>query len=375
MIELPVPPAPARNTRARLVAPLAAPLAAVLAGALLALSQPAGAADKLDPIPIVETWLLPRYDALVATTAAQKAAWTTFCAAPAPAGIAALKDAYGKTADAWNAVEFVTIGPISLDTRADRFSFFPDRRNAIARAMAEIISDTDASRLAPDRFAQTSAAVQGLPALERLLYDEGADAALAAGDEAARRCAFGLAIATNLATIASDVRTQWGDRTKGLLGAVVSGKGDPAFFPDIGALPGMILTDLAGAYQRVTDTKIHPVLGSGPADAKPKLADNWRSGRSGRVVTNMVKSADALLKAVSLQLPSRPQWVVGRVVTAADKAADAFPADLGAAAASDDGVAAIQKDIKDFREAQRAVYKPVASFFAISLGFNALDGD
>lgn len=353
----------------------AALAAALLASSLTLAGQPAAAAPTFDAVVLLEGWLLPRYDALVTTTAAQKDAWNTFCAAAGAEGIATLKTAYGKTADAWNAVEFVTLGPISLNLSADRFSFFPDRRNAISRGMAEMIDDTDAGRLAPERFAQTSAAVQGLPALERLLFDAGADAALVAGPEAARRCAYGVAIATNLADIAAQVRTAWGDRSKGLLAAIVSGKGDPALFPDVGALPGMLLTDLSGAYQRVTDTKIMPVLGSGPDAAKPKLADGWRSGRSGRIVTNMIVSADALLKAVSDQMPSRPQWVVGRVVKAADKAAESFPADLGAAAQTTDGVAVIHKAIKDFKDAQIAVYKPVASYFVISLGFNALDGD
>jgi predicted lipoprotein len=356
--------------------PFALARRAVLAGAVLALlpAVPAAAAS-LDPVPLIETWLLPRYDALVASTGAQKEAWGAFCAKPDAAGVAALKDAYGKAADAWTAVEFITFGPVTLSLRADRFSFFPDRRNAIARAMADMIGDGDADRLAPARFAQASAAVQGLPALERLLFEDGAQAALVSGDEAARRCAFGIAIAGNLAAIAADIRTGWGDRASGALGAIVSGKGDPALFADVGALPGLILTDLSGAFQRVTDTRIMPVLGSGPAEAKPALADNWRSGRSGRVVRTMIESADALLKAIALQLPNRPQFVVNKAAAAADQAAAAFPADLGAAAQTASGAAAIQAAVKAFKGAQITVYKPIASYFGISLGFNALDGD
>lgn len=349
---------------------------AVLAAGLAFGTGPAAAADpKLDPVPLIETWLLPRYDALATATAAQAKAWAAFCPAPSAAGIAPLRDSYGKAADAWNAVEFVTFGPITLSLRADRISFFPDRRNAVSRGLAEIIADADPARLAPERFAQSSAAVQGLPALERLLYDEGAAEALVSGPEAARRCALGSAIANNVATIASEIRTAWGDKSSGVLGAVVSGKGDPALFPDVGALPGMILTDLSGAYQRVSDTKLLPVLGSGPADAKPTLADSWRSGRSGRVAANMIRSADALLVAVAAQLPSRPQWVVTKAATAADAAADKLPSDIGAAAASASGAQGIQAALKTFKAAQLAVYKPIASYFGISLGFNALDGD
>ncbi|MFS8039186.1 imelysin family protein [Xanthobacter sp. AM11] len=356
----------------------AAATAHLLIGATLAAGIPAparAASPVLDPVPLIEGWLLPRYDAFASATAAQSAAWAGFCAKPEAAGLGALKDAYGRAADAWNAVEFITFGPISLSLRTDRISFFPDRRNAIARGLSEIIADPDAARLEPDRFAQSSAAVQGLPALERLLFEEGAAAALTSGDEAARRCALGTAIAVNLATIATQVRTAWGDRTTGALGAIASGKGDPALFPDAAAVPAMILTDLSGAFQRVTDTKLLPVLGSGPSDAKPALADNWRAGRAGRVVANMVRSADALLVAVGAQMPSRPQWVVNKAASAADVAAEKIPADLGAAAGTASGAAALQSAIKVFKSAQATVYKPIASYFGISLGFNALDGD
>ncbi len=360
----------------RIPARLAA-AALICAGALASPGiTPAAAADPvLDPVPLIETWLLPRYDALTAAATAQKEAWTRFCASPDAAGIAPLKIAYGKAADAWNAVEFVTFGPISLSLRSDRLSFFPDKRNAITRALSETIADPDDARLQPQRFAQASAAVQGLPALERLLFEEAAAAALAAGPEVPRRCALGTAIAGNVAAIAGEIRAAWGNRTEGLLADIVAGKGNPALFPDVNALPGMILTDLSGAFQRVTDQKLLPVLGSGPADAKPALADSWRSGRSGRVAANMVKSADALLQAVALQLPSRPQWVVNKAATAADAAAAKLPEDIGAAAQTAAGAAGIQAAIKVFKAAQLTVYKPIASYFAISLGFNALDGD
>ncbi len=348
---------------------------ATMALATLAAPAMAAPAPALDPVSLIESWLLPRYDALVSATSAQKAAWTSFCAKPEASGIPALKSAFSKTADSWSAVEFITMGPVTLSLRADRFNFFPDRRNAISRAMGEIIADADPARLEPLRFAQSSAAVQGLPALERLLFEDDAAAALVSGPEAAHRCAYGTAIAVNLANIASEVRTGWGDRNSGALGAIVSGKGDPALFADVGALPGMILTDLSGAYQRVTDTRILPVLGSGPDDAKPMLADGWRAGRSGQVVTVMIQSADALLQEIGKQLPSRPQFVVNKAATAADKAAAEFPDDLGAAAKTAAGAAKIQAAVKAFKAAQLTVYRPVASYFAISLGFNALDGD
>ncbi|WP_052285937.1 imelysin family protein [Azorhizobium caulinodans] len=334
------------------------------------------AADpKLDPIPLIEGWLLPRYDTLREATEAQKAAWEAFVAKPDVGAIPGLKSAFAKAADAWTAVEFITLGPASQNLRPDRFNFFPDRRNAISRAMGEIISDADAGRVAPDRLAQSSAGAQGFPALERLLFEDGAADALLKGDEAVRRRAYGLGIAQNLATMAGEIRTAWGSRTEGVLGAIVSGKGDTTLFPDLGALPGMFLTDLAMAYQRTTDIKILPVLGPNPENAKPLLADGWRAGRSGQVVKVMITSANSLLQEVAKQLPSRPQYVVNRAATAADKAAADFPADLSAAAQTAAGEQKVQAEVKVFKAAQLTVYRPIASYFGISLGFNALDGD
>lgn len=341
--------------------------------ALLIPALPVQAAPALDPVPVIEGWLLPRYDALVSATADQQKAWTAFCKAPAQEGLASLKAAFGKAAESWTSVEFVTLGPVSLSLRADRFNFFPDRRNAIQRAMADVLASTDDGRFEPMRFGKSNAAAQGLPALERLLYDPGAPEALVAGNEAAVRCAYGTAIATNLATIAQEIRSGWGDKASGALGAIVSGKGDPVFFPDAAAVPGMILTDLSGGYQRASDTRILPVLGNG--DPKPLVAEGWRSGRSGRVVTVMITSADALLQEIAKQLPSRTQWAVNKAATAADKAAAEFPEDLGAAAQSSAGVTKVQAAMKTFKAAQITVYRPIAAYFGISLGFNALDGD
>lgn len=346
---------------------------AAAALALAATALPLKAAPALDPVPVIETWLLPRYDVLASAGADQQAAWTTFCAAPSAAGVDTLKAAFLKTADAWTAVEFVTMGPVSLALRADRFNFFPDRRNAIQRGMAEVLASTDEGRFEAERFGKSNAAAQGLPAMERLLFEQGAADALAAGAEAKVRCQYGTAIAGNLAGIAKDIRAGWGDKTSGALGAVVSGKGDPVFFPDAAAVPGMILTDLSGGYQRASDTRILPVLGNG--DPKPTLAEGWRSGRSGQVVKVMITSADALLQEVAKQLPSRTQWAVNKAATNADKAAADFPADLGAAAQTTDGAAKIQAALKMFKAAQITVYRPIAAYFGISLGFNALDGD
>lgn len=324
---------------------------------------------------VVEQWLLPRYDALQAATTAQHEAWDAFCKAPSSEGIAGLKQRFADASDAWAAVEFVTSGPVILALRSDRFNLFPERRNAVARSLAELISDPNEDRLEPERFGRLSAAAQGLPALERLLYEDGASAALASGPESARRCAIGRAIAGNLDEIARGIRSGWGDRSNGLLAQLLAGKSDPVFFPDPKALLSQMVTDLAGAYQRVVDQRLLAVAGKTIADAKPALADRRRSGRAKATILATISSADALTEVLAKGLDAKAQGIVDKAGQVALEAVKRLPDDVGAAAADPKGRRVLEAAVVALKAAQKTVAEPLASGLGVPLGFNALDGD
>ncbi|TCK31709.1 hypothetical protein EV667_1820 [Ancylobacter aquaticus] len=324
---------------------------------------------------IVENWLLPRYNTLLAATRAQREAWDGFCKAPSAEGVATLKSRFKAVSKGWSEVEFITFGPVMLSLRPDRFNLFPERRNAVGRSAAELIADPTDERLQPQRFFRLSAAAQGLPALERLLYDEGAEAALLAGPEAARRCALGQAIAVNLATIAEEIRAGWGSTSEGLLAQLRAGKSDPVYFPDPNALLSQIVTDLAGAYQRVVDQRLLVVLGKNVDEAKPLIADRRRSGLSRETIVAIIGSAGGLAEALSAGLDPKDRASLNATLQAAQAAADGLPEDIGAAATTLEGRKTLQAAVVAFKAAQAGVAKPLASGLGVPLGFNALDGD
>ncbi|MBS7541613.1 imelysin family protein [Ancylobacter oerskovii] len=324
---------------------------------------------------VVENWLLPRYDALVAAARANREAWAAFCAKPDPAGVTLLKERFGAVSDGWASVEFITFGPVMLSLRPDRMNLFPERRNAVGRSVTELIADPTDERLKPERFGRLSAAAQGLPALERLLYDEGAEAALVSGAEATRRCAIGLAIATNLETIATEIRQGWGDKAGGLLAQLVAGNSDPVFFPDPSALMSQIVTDLAGAYQRVVDQRLFAVLGKTPDDAKPLTADRRRSGRSKATIVAMITSADSLGRQLGEGIDPKGRAILDKALDAADAAAQKLPDDIGGASQTAPGRKALQDAAASFKAAQASIANPLAAGLGVGLGFNALDGD
>ena len=94
--------------------------------------------------------------------------------------------------------------------RAERLYFWPDPRNATARQLGELLAGRDPAALTAEGFVRASAAVQGLPAVERLLFDEGAAAAFRrGGDVGRRRCEVLEAITRNVAGITGEVAREW----------------------------------------------------------------------------------------------------------------------------------------------------------------------
>ena len=126
----------------------------------------------------------------------------------------------------------------------------------------------------PDEIAGKSVALQGLPALEYLLY--GDDGNLPKEDRDFR-CRFGLAVATNVDRIAKSVVEGWREGSayeKAFLGPAPD---DPYYHA-----PKEVTLDLfktfATGIELVRDQKLGKPLGASPAEAKPKLAAFWRSG-------------------------------------------------------------------------------------------------
>ena len=176
----------------------------VLCLVVLVMTGPVRAADETLSR-LVDRFIIPHYQALSLTADAQEKAWAEFCAKPDEMGFKVLQRAYLSTADSWSQIEFLRYGPIGDEFRAERLSYWPERKNATAKALADLLQKEGVADLAPETFFKNSVAIQGLPALERLLFDDKAQTEMLSGDRKARRCAVGQAIAWNVLMIAHDV--------------------------------------------------------------------------------------------------------------------------------------------------------------------------
>ncbi len=328
--------------------------------ALLITAAPLRAADETLAT-LVERFIIPHYQALSLTADVQEKAWAEFCAKPDEIGFEALQRAYLSTADSWSQIEFLRYGPIGDEFRAERLSYWPERKNATAKALADLLKKDDVADLAPATFVKNSVAVQGLPALERLLFDDKAQTEMLSGERKARRCAVGQAIAWNVVTIAHDVRLGWSNDISETID-------DPDTAKEA---TSRIATDYLSSFAFMRDAKLRPMLGKDAGSARPTLAEGWRSKRSKRALTLNVESALDVAKLVM----AGKDGDTPATVTTALSFAEALPEDFGPALVDVKQRQPFYLLLDALAAARDKAHDEIPAVLGITVGFNSQDGD
>ncbi|MGB0683698.1 MAG: imelysin family protein [Magnetovibrionaceae bacterium] len=329
----------------------------VLAPAQAAQTAPASSKDLAGAL--LEQAVIPSYARLAEATTAQALAWDAGCS-----DVQALRDAYHQTADAWAGVFHWSYGPISLLLRRDRFYHWPERRNSTGKAVARLLAKEDPERLLPEAFSKTTVAVQGLPALERILFE---DVKVAENPWA---CRIGATIARNLAEIAAGTLEDW----QGPLRDAVASGSHPVFFESNQELLSELFTELLTGYVMIKDQKILSAMGSSAAKARPGLLETRRSERFER---NLALNLKALADIETVFGQFLPHTEASRLRQSATEVKGCFDALAPFAEALYDEES--RKSIKaclDVLTAHRAdLAESYSQHLGLSLGFNNLDGD
>lgn len=311
---------------------------------------------------LTDGFILPRYHDFTVKNDAQEKAWTAFCAKPDDAGFEAVRAAYLASADAWSAIEIIRYGPVAQNYRLERISYWPERKNAVAKALSQLLAGEGAADLTPEQFVKNSVAGQGLPALERLLFDGDAPKApfLAGSPAAQRRCAVGAAIAANLARIGHEIEAGW-----------------PAIIAQFGyddsdtEMKTRLATDYIAEFVFMRDSKLRPVFGKDPSLAQPHLAEGWRSKRTKQALLINLDAAKAMAEII---LKGFDAYTPSMIDTAKSLTGELGP-DFGELAQSPktrpglflvlDAVTAVRDKAND----------EIPAALDVTVGFNSLDGD
>lgn len=154
----------------------------------------------------LEGFLRPGYGRLHDAAQLMKAAVGSHCDGQARDD-QRLEQAFETLLAAWGRIEIIDFGPTAENNRQERLFFWPDRQQIGARQIQRMLANRDEAVTRPEALATRSVAIQGLGALDRVLWPGPAGADLEANRS--YRCAFALAIATNIATIAGELVDAW----------------------------------------------------------------------------------------------------------------------------------------------------------------------
>ncbi len=246
---------------------------------------------------ILDEFLLPAYARLEGAAPVLDDAARTFCEKPGDAELLRVKDAWHGFMDRWQAVQHVSLGPVSFEMRRYRVQLWPDKRGNVGQHLRRLLAAADPGDLEAARFARGSVAVQGLSALEHLLFEDDPAAPDFTGENAFR-CDVLTTITANLLAITRQVGADWrvgagAHRVKFELASAGN-----AFYENEEALSEMLLRDLRMHLQFINEYKLARPLSDGVESIRPRRAESWRSARS--------------LRNVRINLESlREQWRVG----------------------------------------------------------------
>lgn len=359
---------------------------AIAAAILLLTATPAWALEDADYSAAVaataKSVIIPGYQLFGDAAKEMQGRLEALCTTPSDETLNSAQQQFAALASAWARVQYVSFGPIFEHQRAFRIEYWPDKRNVVGRQLAEVLKKQDHAALQPARFATTTVGVQGLPALERMLFDDDALAALASGD-GDFRCGLFAAISANLESIARDVAAGWTEGDNAFLTRIEHPSEDDEELPSGRDAAGRLLNDLLTATIAMRDMKLLTPLGASLAKAKGQQAEYWRSGQSAAVLAANLEGwraqvfADGGLGALLAAQPDGKP-TADALAAAVDQAAGALrqvtmPLDKAVAdPAQRKLVEAFAAQLVKLRD---LLAGPVTAKLNIPVGFNALDGD
>ncbi|ANY17187.1 imelysin family protein [Bordetella pseudohinzii] len=352
----------------------------LLAAAGLLAAAPAAAAPPADlGRRLAEGYARPAMARLDDSARVMRQDLRAWCASPGQEGAAKVADAFGRLAQAWAGVAFLRFGPLVDGNRFERLSFWPDTRGVMPRQVQGALAAADPALLAEGALKGRSVAVQGLPALEYLLYGEPGLLRHAARDAAgsAYACAYAVAVAGNIQGLAGELRQAWGGQ--GVFGRQFTAPGpDNALYRSAQEVAAEAMKALSTGLQFAREVSLLPALGADAQAARPKRAAFWRSGQSTAVLAASLRGLLAFYQAGGYVFAPGSQGLADTFkheLGQAEGLVAAAPDDAEAAFTQGEARAALTLAAMILKNAKDVIDQDIAPALGVTIGFNALDGD
>ncbi|MCW5696687.1 MAG: hypothetical protein KIS96_08115 [Bauldia sp.] len=299
---------------------------------------------------------------------------TALCAAPGEPQLAAAREALLPAALAFARVMPLQIAPFVEDHRRERVLYWPDPRGVALRQVQELLAVEDETATDLARLRDKSVAVQGLAAIEFLLFGTGSEG-LVTGDD--YRCRFAATAAASMAAIAANLAAMVAPEGPFTRSLRESGPDNVLYRSEAEAVSDLVLS--AATAVESAHRGLATVLGATQAEAMPRTAPLWRSGLGITFIAALATGvADGLLASGLREAVPAHADLVDEIEAALARLRRALPPP-GTAVAD----AVVDPVLRDALLAALAILdelkvllgEALPAALGVNLGFNALDGD
>lgn len=296
---------------------------------------------------------------------------------------AQLLEAWQAAMAAWQTVQWVSFGPVSDENDDWKIQFWPDKKNIVARKMRGLFGGGQPITAAT--LAEASVVLQGLSALELLLYDPAFNVVSEAQIQP-RRCAVAMAIGERLNATASSLAARWQQPKVVSYWTAATGDAEAAVQARQ-ARVAEILDALLAQMERIKLDKLGSPLGyrNRQQIANGYLAESWRSQTSLKNIEANLESFSQLLQgngAYDLERllqahghEALAQTLSQRVDGLQQRLSELDSESVQTLLDSPESLAALQALYKDFGSLNSILKQQLAPALKVTLGFNANDGD
>ena len=328
---------------------------------------------------VIEQHIRPGYAKLVKAAQKFDAAATTFCDGAPDLPIGPVKEAFANLVLSWSRIEHIRFGPVMEERRHARMLYWPDRKGLGRRQVLKALKQSDASVLDPAKLEAKSVALQGLGALEMLLYGKGAGDFAKPGAARQFRCGYVRAIAANLVSIAKDLKSEWQDGQLHPTIFLTPGPNNPSYLDDREVTLEIAKAFLVG-LERLRDVKI-----AGPLGLRPKTAVRTRAAFDGSMLSTQAIAANleglnslyeksGMFERIEAHEPGMGKSILTELNQALThlKSVSVPMSKVPVNRDAEDRFLAVGFPLKN---ARNQATRTLAEAAGLSLGFNALDGD
>ena len=320
---------------------------------------------------VVDEYAIPAYQKLYQSSQQLQKSSTVFCADVSDKSLTQLQDSFHKTMDTWQWIQTFRLGPAGKFMRSFRLEMWPDRSNAATKHLRKLLSEANPASLEAAQFIKASVAVQGLSAMERILFAKDSTYKDYQTDANANfRCQLLSAISLNVDGIAKDLLNAWENEYRDI---IIKPSKDNDFFETDKEVAAQFLNELSTQLQVIIEQKFdRPIAGDKFYLTK---AESWRSQRSLRNIVLNLQSTQALYQvafAKHISDKNLAQKQLALFDTALQASKDLM---MPLAEAYTNKQDELQHWIKTIHALKKSISTELPAAIDIQLGFNSLDGD